>query len=77
MKGAVLYSQQDDERMREHGLLLLAYGPIDLSDNTVVGMPTEEVGKVVVATFQECGCEVEWDGSPLSRVRVTLTKQAR
>ncbi len=80
VKGAVLWTEQEEERMREYGFLLLSYGRIVLRDESgnvtdAVGMPTEEIGKAVVATFRECGCEVEWDGDPLSFIRVILTKR--
>lgn len=71
VKGAVFYHRQDTQRMMEEECLFLNFGQIDSQEVGEVGLPTEEVGKIVTRVFKEAGLNVEWDGDKYSRIKVT------
>ncbi len=74
VKGCVYWHQQDEDNLKERGSLYLAYGNLETTGNGTVGLPTVEVGKMVVETLKRYGLSVEWDGSEGSRIQVDLTK---
>jgi hypothetical protein len=71
-KGAVLWSEQEKERMKNHGLLVLGYSGGTHSDGTDVRLSTVDVGQAVVSALKLSGNIVEWDGNPTSTIIVTL-----
>jgi hypothetical protein len=74
VKGCTYWHQQDEDDLKERGSLYLAYGNLETTGNGTVGLPTVEVGKMVLETLKKYGLTVEWDGSEGSRIQVDLTK---
>lgn len=64
IKGAMFYHQQDHERAVSEGYLMISYdGHMESQVAT---------GKALVAALEKEGLQVEWDGSPGTRVKVIL-----
>lgn len=67
IKGAVFYHQQDHERAVSEGVLFISYdGHLESQVAT---------GKALVAALEKEGLQVEWDGSPGTRVKVVLVSK--
>jgi len=73
IKGCVFWHKQDEDDIWRHGEMYLAYGSIDSSKHGEVGLPTKEVGELVVRALKEQGLSVEWDGDPHVRILVNMT----
>lgn len=77
VKGAVFYTTQDKDafvtgnRERAFQGLWLTYGDLDLSNDTKVGLPTVEVGTLVVKALTDAGLATDWNGNPDQSVKVT------
>ena len=72
IKGVVYYHKQDAENKRDGKDFYIAYGSIDTSKHGELGLPTVEVGKIVVTTFATFGVETDWDGNPDTRIKVKV-----
>jgi hypothetical protein len=68
--GCVFYHGQDADDLRGGRDFYLAYGSVDTAKHGEVGLPTEDVGRLVVATLAKCGVETVWDGNPGTRILV-------
>jgi len=77
VKGCVFYHSQDAARLREGGNLYLGYGPVGVHEVGDFGLPTEEVGALVVKALASAGLSYEWDGKPSSRIEVIATQGGR
>lgn len=81
-KGCAFYTKQDappreDSRdFRFFEGLYISYGPLGVSGEKDYGLPTEEVGAVVKRCLEQAGLEVEWDGTPESRIFVRFPRGA-
>lgn len=72
VSGYVFYHWQDTERVVEEGLLYLAYGAIEASDEDA-----KEVAQKVVDTLRGHGLKVDWNGSLDKRICVEDIKWRR
>lgn len=67
--GAVFYHKQDTDRLKWGSDLYLSFGQLETSGkHGKIGLPTEEVGKIVVDECRKAGLRVEWDGSASTRI---------
>lgn len=72
IKGAIFWTKQDDEKFFQTGELFIYYGDIDTTKHGLIGIKTEEVGKLVVEKLTEKGLKVFWNGDPSTRIKVTI-----
>lgn len=64
IKGGVFYHKQAGEDRARRGQFYLSYGSIHTQKYGEVGLPTKEVGEMVVEALRDEGIPFEWDGSP-------------
>lgn len=74
IKGCCFYHDQDNDNLKVGQPFMLAYGDMDSTEFGKIGLPTEEVGKIVVKCLEAEGIEVEWDGSGNTRICVMGVK---
>ena len=72
VQGCVYWTTQEKARVKDHGLLVVNYCGVILSDGTVVGLDTTDVGKAVVSALTHSGNTVKWNGDPTSCIHVIL-----
>lgn len=72
LKGCVYWHQQDEESIKNVGLLDLRYGQIDTHQHGKVGLETEAVGKILKLALEAKGLEVVWGGRPNTVITVDL-----
>lgn len=75
-KGCAFYTKQA-ARSRDFRFfdgLYISYGPLGVSGEREYGLPTEEVGVIVKRCLEQAGLEVEWDGSPETRIFVRFAR---
>lgn len=72
VKGCVYWHNQDEDDLRERGHVALAYGSLGTRKHGEVGLPTVEVGKMVVEALKERGLCFAWNGSDGQRILVDL-----
>lgn len=65
-KGAVFYCKQDGDNLRESGKFYLGFGAADTDDDK----ETTIIGWMVQSALVKSGLQVEWDGSPGTRILV-------
>lgn len=68
VKGSVFYHAQDASRLRQSGAVYLAFGCLETEKHGTVGLPTVEVGKMVVEALTKVGLAYEWDGTEDTRI---------
>lgn len=75
IRGAVFYHRQAAENRDSGRPFYLNFGPVELyRDGSLwktVGGTAEEVGKLAVDCLRAARCEVEWDGSGETAIKVT------
>lgn len=80
VKGCAFYTKQDappreDSRdFRHFDGLYISYGPLGVSGEKEYGLPTAEVGAIVKKCLESVGLEVEWDGTPETRIFVRFPR---
>lgn len=69
--GVVFTTKQDTmiERRRVRNLYL-SFGPVT-HDKTTYGPKTKAVGKAICQVFDEVGVPYEWDGDPMTSIKIT------
>lgn len=72
VKGYVFYHWQDTERAVEEGMLYLAYGAVDASDDAA-----REVADSIVELIRAHGFKVDWNGSLDKRICIEDIKWRR
>ena len=72
VKGCVYWHNQDEDNIWEMGHVHLAYGPLGSRKHGEVGLPTVEVGKMVVEALKKRGLCFAWNGSDGQRISVDL-----
>ena len=72
--GAVYYHNQDAQRVRNGGPLMLGYGGITLAGNAD-DRQTLKIGRLMVDALRKRGLEVVWDGNITSRIEVAVSKE--
>jgi len=72
IKGVVAYHRQDTERLNDTGKFYLLFGQVDSEKAGTVGLPTVEVGRLVVKVLGEMFIPYEWDGTPEQRICVRM-----
>ena len=70
VNGAVFYHNQDKESLYNDGTLYLGYGNLDSTELGEIGLPTIEVGKIVVRILEKNGLQYEWDGTEDQRILI-------
>ena len=70
VKGAITYNRQDGQAA--FGRLYIGFGPVGVHGVGDFGLPAEEVGKALVEALTAQGLQVEWNGNPDERVKVTV-----
>lgn len=91
VRGACSYHSQDAAKMfparrrewldgrwvwtQEPAGTYLQYGQVDTQAHGPQGLPTEEVGKLVVQALEAAGLEVDWDGKASTRIWVQERRQ--
>jgi hypothetical protein len=70
VNGCVFYHRQDTERFLEGNTLFLAYGELDSTELGTIGLPTAQVGALVMAALEAEGLEPHWDGDPNARIEL-------
>lgn len=68
VSGYVYWHGQDDARLKRHGEVFLAYGPLDSTGWGSIGLSAPVVGLMVVDALLAEGIRVEWDGDELKRI---------
>lgn len=69
--GCCFYHKQATERRDRGDSFMLQYGPVGVSGiEDDVGLPTEDVGKIVCECLKEAEVEYRWDGDPNRCVEV-------
>jgi hypothetical protein len=63
IKGCVHWNRQRNAGIYKRGEVVLNYGPLESTTLGTIGLPAEEVGRMVVTALQAEGVRVEWDGS--------------
>lgn len=74
IKGCCFYHDQDNDNLKVGQPFMLAYGDMDSTEFGKIGLPTEEVGKIVVKCLEAEGIEIEWDGTGDQRICVVGIK---
>lgn len=70
INGVVFFHEQDNEH-RENGVpFMLRYGVVDTSKFGEVGLPTEDVGALVMKILSECNVKATWNGDPNTCIEV-------
>ena len=72
IKGVVSYNRQDTERLNESGSVWLSYGQVDSTEVGPVGLPTVQVGRMIVEVLEALSIPYEWDGDGDTRIKVCL-----
>ena len=72
VKGCVFYHHQDNDRLKETGKVMLAYGPLETSAHGTVGLPDVEVGRRVVEVLKQVGLTVDWNGEGSQRIETFI-----
>lgn len=70
VKGCVFYHEHDNEKYEEGRDFYISYGIIGTVKHGDIGLPTVEVGKLVVETFSRHGITTDWDGDGDARILV-------
>lgn len=74
VNGVVYYHRQDNNTLKESGYVYLAYGDVSHYEEgkpeVSMGLPTIEVGKLVVKAVAATGLKVDWDGNEGTRIKV-------
>lgn len=81
-KGCAFFTKQDaaprecSRDFRSFSGLYISYGQLGVSGEKDYGLPTEEVGAIVKKCLEHAGLEVEWDGTPETRIFVRFPRGA-
>jgi len=70
IKGVVYWTRQDEEDLRRHNKVYLAYGPCDTGKYGTIGLPTKKVGEIVCRKLDKYKIPYEWNGDPSVRILV-------
>jgi hypothetical protein len=68
VNGTVFYHAQDASGFRQSGTVYLAFGCLETEKYGTIGLPTVEVGKMVVEALKDVGLAYEWDGTEDTRI---------
>jgi hypothetical protein len=75
VKGCVFFHRQDTQSLKETGQVHLAYGSVDSQEVGEIGIPTVEVGQLIVRILDELNVRCEWNGEGNSRIVVDVRTQ--
>jgi len=70
VKGAVFWTRQDEENLRNNGRMYISYGPCITRKYGLIGLPTEVVGRKLCEKLSAYNVPYQWDGNPNVRVLV-------
>jgi hypothetical protein len=70
IKGIMFWHNQAEASFRQDGCLFIGYGNVKIEKFGTLGLPTNEVGNILVEALKKAGVIVEWDGSPDSKILV-------
>lgn len=70
--GSVFYHRQDASVLREYGTVMLAFSGAPDAAGEVSDEDTVKVGEMIVEALRSAGLNVEWGGSPHTRIEVDL-----
>lgn len=71
IKGVCTYNRQDAERMEDGRDLYLGFGSVGTQAYGDIGLPTVQVGQLVVLCLAQAGLAYEWNGEASQRILVT------
>ncbi len=74
--GCVFYHEQDADSLKRGEDFYLAYGNMSSTEFGMIGLPTEEVGKIVVDCLAVAGVPHEWDGSADTRILIRVATRS-
>jgi hypothetical protein len=72
IKGCIYWHRQDEDNLRRHNKLYLAYGNIESEKHGVIGLPNKEIGEIIKSKLERVGLKVEWNSNPDTRILVTV-----
>jgi hypothetical protein len=71
VNGCVYWHGQDEDNWNEIGQMFLAYGEMESEKCGTIGLPTKEVGKLVMKALKKHHVPCEWNGDPSRRILVS------
>ncbi|MCD6148080.1 hypothetical protein J7J18_01770 [bacterium] len=70
VKGAIFWTRQDEESLRNHSRMYIAYGPCVTQKYGTIGLSTKEVGKKLCEKLDAYHIPYRWNGDPNVRILV-------
>lgn len=72
VKGCAFYHSQANANKREGRNFYLTYGPLETTEFGTIGLPVEEVGKIVTTCLAEADVAYEWNGDGTKNIKVVI-----
>jgi len=70
VKGCVFWHGRDEENYKNYGEWFLAFGQLESDIKGNIGLPSKEVGEIVVKELKKRNVNVEWNGDPNTRIKI-------